>query len=452
MKINNIFSSTFWSAIGFVFGKGGILLTISLVSVFLSIDNFANFNLYLMVVNVFAGVIGLSMNVTANRYTADQNNVSTILILSILASFSGAIIYLILEIFFFRMFDGKIELLLSFSIILFSIFSNSLSGFFYAEGKFKKYAIVYSIQGFIMVLSCFFLGKYFGISGVLIGLLIAYLFTIAYSVFYFKNKNLDIVISNELMIRAVKKVFFPSVFSGILFQPAILITAFLISKYASSTDVIAYTIANQFRMVLGILPLTLGAVLLRIIVENKRIKNIKIERINYSLSYYPIMILSIILLFFHDFIILMIDNLDNEVFILCLIFFISGTVITSFKSAVARKFVSEEKGRISILSNFSWFIIFLFTSFFFIPEYGAVGAAFSFLVAQIIHVLVWSPFYAKHKYYCLEFFDYKFYISIPVYFVMISCIYFNLFILTSSLLLIILFLFYKEINLFRKTL
>ena len=88
------------------------------------------------------------------------------------------------------------------------------------------------------------------------------------------------------MIRAVKKVFFPSVFSGILFQPAILITAFLISKYASSTDVIAYTIANQFRMVLGILPLTLGAVLLRFIVENKRIKNIKIERINYSLSYY----------------------------------------------------------------------------------------------------------------------------------------------------------------------
>ena len=452
MKLYNIFSSTSWSAIGFVFGKGGILLTISLVSVFLTIDDFAKFNLYLMVVNVFAGVIGMSMTITANRYTADKENISTILMLSILASLFGAITYLILEFLYFRMFDVKIELVLSFCIILFSIFSNSFCGFFYAEGRFKKYAVVYSIQGFIMVLSCFVLGKYFSLKGVLIGLLIAYLFTAAYSVFYFMKKNLNFVISNELMIRAFKKVFFPSVFSGLLFQPAILITAFLISKYASPTEVIAYAIANQFRMVLGILPVTLGAVLLKVIVENKRKNNIKIERINYSLSYYPIMILSAILLFSHDFIILMIANLDNEVFFLCLMFFISGTVITSFKSAVARKFVSEEKGKISIVSNFSWFLIFLFTSFFFIPEYGAVGAAFSFLVAQILHVLVWSPFYIKYKYYCLEFFDYKFYISIPVYFVMISCIYFNFIPLIPVLFLIILFLFYKEIKLFKKTL
>jgi len=452
MKLNNIFSSTYWSAIGFAFGKGGILLTISLVSVFLSIDDFARFNLYLMIVNVFAGVIGLSMNITANRYTADKENISTILMLSILASLAGAIIYLILEFLYFRMFDVKLELFLSFCIILFSIFSNSLSGFFYAEGKFKKYAVVYSAQGFIMVLSCFILGKYFNLKGVLIGLLIAYLFTAAYSVFYFMKKRLNFVISNELLVRAVKKVFFPSVFSGLLFQPAILITAFLIAKYASSTEVIAYAIANQFRMILGILPITLGAVLLKVIVENKRKNIVKIERINYSLSYYPIMILSMILLFFHDLINLMIDNLDDKVFFLCLLFFISGTVITSFKGAVARKFVSEEKGRISILSNFSWFLIFLFMSFFFVPEYGAVGAAFSFLIAQILHVLVWSPFYIKYKYYCLEFFDYKFYISIPVYFVMIICSYFNLLTLIPIFLLIILFFFYKEIKLFKKTL
>ena len=266
------------------------------------------------------------------------------------------------------------------------------------------------------------------------------------------KKRLNFVISNELIIRVVKKVFLPSVFSGLLFQPAILITAFLIAKYASSTEVIAYTIANQFRMVLGILPVTLGAVLLKVIVDNKRKKIVKMERINYSLSYYPIMILSMILLFFHDLINLMIDNLDDEVFFLCLLFFISGTVITSFKGAVARKFVSEEKGIISVLSNFSWFVIFLFMAFLFIPEYGAVGAAFSFLIAQILHVLVWSPFYVKYKYYCLEFFDYKFYFSIPVYFLMLACIYFNFLSLIPVLFLIILFLFYKEIKLLKKTL
>jgi O-antigen/teichoic acid export membrane protein len=363
---------------------------------------------------------------------------------------AGDIIYLLLESLFFKIFDVKIELVLSFCIILFSIFSNSLSGFFYAEGKFKKYAIVYSVQGFVMVLSCFILGKYFNFIGILLGLLIAYFFTTIYSIFYFRKKRLNFFFSNELIVRAVKKVFFPSIFSGLLFQPAILITAFLINKYASSTEVIAYTIANQFRMVLGILPITLGAVLLKVLVENKKKNIVKIERINYSLSYYPIMILSIVLLFFHDLINLMIDNLDNEVFFLCLLFFISGTVITSFKGAVARKFVSDEKGKISVLSNFSWFVIFLFMAFFFIPDYAAVGAAFSFLIAQILHVLAWSPFYVKYKYYCLEFFDYKFYLSLSIYFMLLACIYFNFLYLVPVLFLIILFLFYQEIKLFKK--
>jgi hypothetical protein len=134
-----------------------------------------------------------------------------------------------------------------------------------------------------------------------------------------------------------------------------------------------------------------------------------------------------------------------------LLFFISGTVITSFKGAVARKFVSDEKGKISVLSNFSWFVIFLFMAFFFIPDYAAVGAAFSFLIAQILHVLAWSPFYVKYKYYCLEFFDYKFYLSLSIYFMLLACIYFNFLYLVPVLFLIILFLFYQEIKLFKKT-
>ena len=58
--------------------------------------------------------------------------------------------------------------------------------------------------------------------------------------------------------------------------------------------------------------------------------------------------------------------------------FVAASIITSFKGAVARKFVSEEKARISIFSNFSFFIIFITISLFIIPKYGAVGAAFSF--------------------------------------------------------------------------
>ena len=64
MNLINIITSTFWTAIGFLFGKGAILITISLVSMFLSVSDFTKFNLFLMVLNAFAGVIGLSMNIT----------------------------------------------------------------------------------------------------------------------------------------------------------------------------------------------------------------------------------------------------------------------------------------------------------------------------------------------------------------------------------------------------
>ena len=47
----------------------------------------------------------------------------------------------------------------------------------------------------------------------------------------------------------------------------------------------------------------------------------------------------------------------------------------------------------------------------FIPKYAAVGAAFSFLVAQILHLLAWSPFYVKHKFYYLDFLIISFYID-----------------------------------------
>jgi O-antigen/teichoic acid export membrane protein len=449
MNLINIITSTFWTAIGFLFGKGAILITISLVSMFLSVSDFTKFNLFLMVLNAFAGVIGLSMNITANRYAAKKENIFSIFILLIICSLLGALIYLILEIFYFKIFYFKLELLVSVFIIFSAIFSNSLSGFFYAEAKFKKYAYVYTVQGLVIVFLSYFLGKKMNMQGVLIGMFLGYFFTVIYSFFYFLKQKLKLEVSYILLRRSVKKVFFPNIVSGLLFQPAILITAFLIESYSTSSDVIAYTVANQFRMVLGFLPITLGAVLLKLIIDNKSKKNPIMDRINYSLSYYPIMILSAILLFFNDIIIVLINNLDKNIFFLCLIIFVAASIITSFKGAVARKFVSEEKARISIFSNFSFFIIFITISLFIIPKYGAVGAAFSFLISQLVHVISWSKFYIKHNYYYLPFFDLKFFLSIPVYIALLISIYFNFQFLIISLFIILLYLFYNEIKLLK---
>lgn len=449
MNLINIVSSTFWTAIGFLFGKGAILITISLVSMFLSVSDFTKFNLFLMVLNAFAGVIGLSMNITANRYANKRENIFSILILLIICSLLGTLIYLFLEVFYFKIFDFKIDILLSVFIILSAIFSNSLSGFFYAEAKFKKYAYVYTVQGLVIVFLSYFLGRKMNMQGVLLGMFLGYFFTVIYSFFYFLKRKLDFNFSYVLFKRAIKKIFFPNIVSGLLFQPAILITAFLIESYSTPSDVIAYTVANQFRMVLGFLPITLGAVLLKLIIDNRSKNDPIMDRINYSLSFYPIMILSATLLFFSDIIIMLINNLDKNIFFLCLVFFVAASVITSFKGSISRKFISEEKARISILSNLSFFIIFLTISLLIIPEYGAIGAALGFLISQLIHVISWSKFYIKYNYYYLPFFDSKFFLSIPIYIALLLCIYFNFPFLIITLFIILLYLFFIEIKLLK---
>ena len=74
---------------GFIFGKGGFLITISLVSIFLSVNDFANFNLYLMVVNTFAENWLIN---ELNNKSLCNNKMLYIIILSIF-SLSGTIIY-----------------------------------------------------------------------------------------------------------------------------------------------------------------------------------------------------------------------------------------------------------------------------------------------------------------------------------------------------------------------
>ncbi len=449
MKLSSLYKPAFWSAVGFIFSKGGWLLTISIVSSFLSIDDFARFNIFLLVINVFAGVIGLSMSLTANRYATERDNVATILFLTIFVSIVSFIIFLLTEEFLFNLSLGLIELCLASFIILLATYSNSFSGFLYASGKFKEYAKVYAGQGALMVVFSYIIGRSLNLKGVLLGLLFSYLFISIYSLFFFKRSRMILKIKRDLLIRSFSKVLGPSVLSGIFFQPSLLITAILIDNYANDKGVIAYTVANQFRMVLGFLPAILSSIFLKLLVENVDKDDDKVERINYSFSYYPIMLLSTLILVFNNVITLFVDHLNDNEFRVCLIFFLSGSVVTSFKGAISRKFISNEKGKISIISNFTWFVCFLFFSIILIPNYGSKGAAFSFLLAQVLHLIAWTPFYIKHKFYHMEFFDLKFYFSIPIYVLILVSVYLKYFILVPSLFFVIGYFLYREILILR---
>ena len=115
----------------------------------------------------------------------------------------------------------------------------------------KKYAYVYTVQGLVIVFFVLFFWVKNEYARCFNWNVSRILFYCNLFFFIFLKQKLKLEVSYILLRRSVKKVFFPNIVSGLLFQPAILITAFLIESYSTSSDVIAYTVANQFRMVLG---------------------------------------------------------------------------------------------------------------------------------------------------------------------------------------------------------
>lgn len=384
-----------WSTFGFIFNKGSVFFAILLGSHFLDTADYLQFSIFLLVANIFSGVVGGSLSLMANRYSYKNKLVFSIWLLVLGISLISSIISFSYLYLTNESTNHFITTLVESLYILGTCYITSINGIYYGQNKLKKYATINIYVGILTMIVCgisyYYRLKYIPFISLLgAPLILALIIT---SIKFFKHKK---VLSYPFLKRGLNKVFIPNLISGILFQPAILFTAELIRKYASDQNLISFTVANQFRMVLNTFSIIIGSVIInRLILSNDRRKK---NTLNLNISIYPTTAIVVAFILSLDFIILLLDKIDVFTFKATVIVFSITAIITSINTAISRNFVVDEKGRTGIYNNLTWLIIYIILNYLLVPKYSAIGAAVAFLLTSASQFFIWLPYCVKNKY------------------------------------------------------
>lgn len=417
---NKIGVNVVWSGLGFAVNKGGLMISILIASHFLPKEDYVHYSLFLIAVNVFSGIVSGSLSFMANRYSHKKS-----VIVGMWSTIQGMAVLSGLGYFFYATLNYNSGLWLNLieALYVYGItYLASLNGVYFGQGRFMQYALInigYGILSLLVAISLIIHGNYLLF---LTALTIPLMIYLVWSSIYFLKKY-PRLLPLRYIKRGIFQIFLPNLISGALFQPAILISAEMILMYSSESDLLAYSVANQFRMILMSLSVILGSVLIGQLVTAK--DRSKTNQRNLSISYYPILVIAGGMALTTDYLFLMFAEMNLYEFVtnMQIVFFI--VLISSVNSAISRNFVADEKGGIGILNNLTWLLTFAISSCFLIPMYGAIGANIAFLLASLVQFIIWFPYCIRRKYISFSFFNSAFIISGVLFLLIIGTKFFH---------------------------
>lgn len=406
--INNNFIQ---SSIGLFFNKSGVVLSLILASNFLSLNDYVDFTFFLFEVGIFSGVVGTSLSLTANRYSYRTKLIYSLWILIVLSAVISSLFYFGYSFFWGKQNSYGYTVLVEILYIFFMIYYTSMNGIYYGQNKFKKYTNVSIFCGVSSILLGSTVIIFHSYQLLILLLMIPYFLYFVWSSINILTKNK--IISLYFIKKAVNKIFFPNLFSGLLFQPVIYFSANLILDYSTEIELVAYSVANQIRMVLLSFSVITGSVFLSKLINTKNSKETNFE--NLQISFYPMVMFLSLIIIFKDLIFYVFGSLDLTLFSYNILVLGIAAIISSINSAVSRHYIVKEKGKIGILNNLTWLISYLIFCVFFIKSYGSIGASLSFLFASLVQFLVWLPFNLKFGFLELNFFNINFLLTIILF-------------------------------------
>lgn len=405
----DIFIKFIWNFVSFLFSKGITLLSFIIVSRVLGTNDFGVFGYIFSTYNMIASVGGLAFGVTATKYISsflfeDRSKVPGIirfleLSALIFSALSLCFLYVSWDLIFAS--SNVPGLFLVYPLVVVGVLIGLQFGIIAGFQGFKSLAKISVFQGVLSLPLTFVLTHKLGLQGALLSLFLGQVFSCCINQFvvYRLGSGIDIpqggmgVFKNKFYM--LKRVTFPSFLSGIAYAPTLWFANFaLLSLVDGTTHVGMFSAVNQWRVVLGYFPLIMGTVLLPKLSQVKSgLVEQELDTLNVLITWIPVCLLSFVLITFPGLVLEFFgDGFDGVEMSQSLSFLMAACCVNAYKSSISRKFITGEMGKISLYSNFSWSFLFILTLPF-VVEYGAPGVCFGFLFSQIIHFVLWIPFY-----------------------------------------------------------
>ena len=389
MKLN-----MFMNAIAVLAAKGVFFILTIIAYNGMNEDSFAHYGVLLLLYSTVVGVVGQAMQMTANKYVAQGIGLRSFTVRSAFFVGLGGLITGIAAHFHY-----SASLISALSIGLALLFGTFLSyniGCMYgARGAFQP-ALIYIVQ-LILVAAAGFTSVYSArpVETLFIYISLISLFLLVVSQCLTPSPPAE---TQANAWDVSKSVTFPVVFAGLASSSVFLLVVEIIRSGQNFADeMTVFTLANQVRMVVATIPLLFGNVIIKLLARQVDKENSGLQ--TSYLNYYSAIIPSLLTVLVLDAVCEIWSSKfgDPQAYFLTTMF-LYGTAITSFKSGIGRNILSQGLGKISILSNIIWSLMFIIGCYVsYIVNYGVVGIGVAFLTSHLLHYVLFRGTFKKNN-------------------------------------------------------
>lgn len=413
----SILKNASWSLIGSVVPKFAIFITSVFLGRILGIEAFGELSVVRSTINMFTAFATAGLAITATKYISEyiEDNVKIgeyISLSNFTALFLGLVLGSIVFLFSEEIASNIIKIPnLKFEIQIgaLMLFANAMNasqiGILSGFQNYKVIAINSILAIFLALPIQLFGAFYFGVKGAIIG------FSFNFILLYFFN---EVSIRKILKNRSLKVAFFafknvwktlisytlPSSLSGLMVTPVLwLVTVILVRGNNGVIEMGLYEAANQIKMVVVFIPIALSQVILPVLVEKKNdeLAYSKFVNKNILLNGFISFVIFLFVYIFSPYIIgLFGEEFKTNHTVLNVLS--ASTIFMAINNIIGQILASKDKMWVGFMFNLAWAATLISCTIFLVNfrNLGAVGVAYSFLIAYGAHTL-WQFVYYKFR-------------------------------------------------------
>ena len=416
LKGSELINGSFWSVFGAVLSKGILFCAWILVGRILGTYEYGEFGVIRNTILMFSSFAGFGLGLTATKYVSeylkcDKSKVERLIGLSLLFGFIMGISIFVLTMILSPWLANDmlksprltIDLQIASITLLFSSINGAQTGVLQGVQAFKHIALL-NLNQSLIAFPLFIVGAYYGgVRGSVVAYALSIILNCVLSYFAIRKEmkqyHLVADYKNAWIEKSVLYKFsLPAVLSGILATVFKWFADIMLINTSNGYNAMGiFTAVYTFNTVLMMLSVMLDAPFLTVMSKQKSSENKKLSKLNILLPWFlGIWIITPFLIFPELGSVLFGEEFAGRDFKWAFVGVLLFSLLLMFKQGLTRILAVYDLQWFGAFSNLVWGIVLLF-SFCFLKIYGAIGLAFSYLIAYTVNTLVTLPVYFYRK-------------------------------------------------------